>query len=215
LQRSATRASVAAVLALGEVGDQRDVPALLRVARHAHWPLPAAATYALRRVAEREDVKKKSLERSLCELTGATDPYARANVAAALAALGGATCPGLDLAGWYASGEPSVVRSAAARWLRARVTAGEVTAELSKLLATCSGDPDPLVRASCAPLATNTSRALDVVAIDRDTQRPRPQRLVALRFADASVYVGYTDANARVLLSHAPRGAVELEDPGQ
>ena len=216
LQRSAPRAGVSAVLALGEVGDQRDVAALLRVARHAHWPLPAAATFAVRRIVEREDVKKKTLERSLCELTGLTDPYARANVAAALAALGGATCPGVDLAAWYASGEPSVVRSAAARWLRARAAAGETEPSLTKLLATCSGDPDPLVRASCSPAASSGGgRALDVIARSGDGERLMSQRLIALRLPDASVYVGFTDANARVLVSRAPAGPVVLEDPGE
>ncbi len=218
LQRSAPRAGAAALLALGEVGDQRDVAALVRIARHAHWPLPAVATFALRRFAERADVKKRALERSLCELTDLADPYARANIVAGLAALGGSACPDLDLRAWYAAGEPSVVRSAVGRWLRAHALASADTGadpQLASLLARCAGDSDPLVRAACAVQPPAGVHALDIVAVDGGSEAPLRNRLVALRLPDASAFVGYTDANARVLLARVPNGVVTLENPGE
>jgi HEAT repeat protein len=219
LQRSAPRAGLAALLALGEVGDQRDITAVQRIARFAHWPLPAAATFALRRIAGRAEIKKRALERSLCELGHLRDPYARANIASSLAALGGNGCSEFDVRAWYAASEPSVVRAAAARFLRARAEQLDVNEpELLQLLATCSSDPDPVVRAACAPTRTadaEASRPIEIVAYDADGQTPLRQRLIALRFADASAFVGYTDANARVLLQHAPAGPVVLENPGE
>jgi HEAT repeat protein len=219
LQRSAPRGGMAALLALGEVGDQRDLTAIHRMARFAHWPLPAAATFALRRIAGRADIKKRALERSLCELGHLRDPYARANVASSLAALGGNGCTEFDVRAWYAASEPSVVRAAAARFLRARAEQLDTNEpELLRLLATCSSDPDPLVRAACAPLRSadgSATRPLEIVAYDADGQTLLRQRLIALRFADASAFVGYTDANARVLLMRAPVGPVVLENPGE
>lgn len=218
LQRSAPRASVAALLALGEVGDQRDITAIVRVARSGRWPLAAAATYALRRIADKPEVKKRALERALCELTVLRDPYARANIASTLAALGGSGCPDFDLRTWFAASEPSVVRAAAARFIRARAQQdGASDAELLQTLARCSSDPDPLVRAACAPrrAATPTARSVEVVAHDSDGQTPLAQRLVALRFSDASAFVGYTDANARVLWTNATDGPITLENPGE
>jgi hypothetical protein len=208
LQRSTPRASVAALLALGEVGDQRDVGALLRIAHFGRWPLPAAATFAIRRIAEQPEVKKRTLERSLCELTGLRDPYARANVVSALAVLGGGGCPDVDLRTWYAAFEPSVVRTATARFLRARAEQQDAPdLELVQMLATCSSDPDASVRAACAPSRSNLAapssvqtQSIDLIAYDGDGQTPLRQRLIALRFADASAFVGYTDANARVQL---------------
>ncbi|HKP55563.1 MAG TPA: HEAT repeat domain-containing protein, partial [Polyangiales bacterium] len=217
LQRSSPRAAVAALIALGEVGDQRDAPALLRLAEHAHWPLPAAASYALQRIALRSDVKKRTLERGLCELTQLSDPYARANVLSALAALGGGSCPDLDLRGWYAAGQPSVLRSAVARWLRVRAQGeGPADAELGHLLSECTADPDPLVRAACSPLpAPGGSQTVDLIAHGRDGETPLRQRLIALRFADGSALVAYTDANARIQLPDVPAGPITLENPGE
>lgn len=223
LQRSVPRAGLAAVVALGEVGDARDLSALLRVARFGSWPLPAAATFALRRIAEQPEVKKRALERSLCELTGLRDPYARANIASALAALGGNGCPDFDLRAWYASFEPSVVRTATARFLRVRAEReGAPDPELARALAMCSSDPDSRVRAACAPARedagepkTSRTQVVNVVAYDADGQTPLRERLVALRFPDASVFVGYTDVNARVLLSRVPAGPITLENPGE
>jgi HEAT repeat protein len=219
LQRSAPRAGIAALLALGEVGDQRDLTAVQRMARFAHWPLPAAATFALRRIAGRADVKKRALERSLCELGHLRDPYARANIASSLAALGGNGCTEFDVRTWYAASEPSVVRAAAARFLRARAEQLDTSEpDLLRLLATCSSDPDPLVRAACEPTRGGRAQSaspVEIVAYDADGQTPLRNRLVALRFADASAFVGYTDANARVLLQRAPAGPVVLENPGE
>jgi HEAT repeat protein len=222
LQRAAPRATISALLALGEIGDQREIGALLKVARFGHWPLPAAATFALRRIAEQPEVKKRALERSLCELTNVRDAHARANVASALAALGGSTCPDFDLRRWYAAGEPSVLRSAAARWLRARAeNADTPDPELTQTLAICSSDPDPFVRAACTPareapepVAAQT-QSVDIVALGGDGQTLLRQRLIALRLADASVFVGFTDENARVLLSRLPAGPIVLENPAE
>jgi HEAT repeat protein len=216
LQRSSPRASVAALLALGEIGDQRDVAGIARTARSTHWPLPAAATYALRRIAEKPDIRKRALERTLCELISLRDPYARANLVSALAVLGGNGCPELDLTTWYAATEPSVVRAGAARFMRVRAEQNPDDPQLVQLLAACSNDPDPSVSAACSPTRkVEPPRPIDVVALDGDSQGLLGQRLIALRFSDASVFVGYTDANARVLLSHAPAGPVELQNPGE
>ncbi|HKU39146.1 MAG TPA: hypothetical protein VJR89_13385, partial [Polyangiales bacterium] len=217
LQRSAPRSTLAALIALGEVGDQRDAAALVRVAERGHWPLPAAASYALARLAERGDVKKRTFERGLCELTQLSDPYARANIVSGLAALGGGSCADLDVRGWYAAGQPSVLRSAVAHWLRARADAEDgLEPELGELLAQCLGDSDPLVRAACAPLRERQAkRALDLTAHAADDETELRERLIAVRFENGTTVIAYTDANARLLLPEVPAGPITLEDPGE
>jgi hypothetical protein len=58
-------------------------------------------------------------------------------------------------------------------------------------------------------------QSIDMVAFDSDGQTLLRQKLVALRFSDTSTFVGYTDANARVLWSSAAGGPLTLENPGE
>ena len=213
LQHDGPRVSVAAALALGEVGDQRDVAALVHTAQRTLWPVPVAATFGLVRMAQRGVTKRHSMQRMLCELAGSHDPYVRANVAAGLAALAAPGCNDAQAPlHWLEASHASVVRTAAARWARA-LDPSEPSA--THALRVCAHDSDPHVASSCRaePLPAPTMQRLSVDALAADGQTPLDERLIALRLANASVFVGYTDSNGHVALTAAPSGDVTLENP--
>lgn len=226
-QNSSARTTLAAALALGEVGDERDVPALARLLRSSHWPLPAATSHALRRIAARATSRKRALERVLCGLTDHPAGYVRANLASALGALA-ARCDGLDPRRWLAPDEPSAVRAAAGYWLWALAHAEAAPdADAERALHACASDPDRLVRAACSGASRGALHAehsggawaqieLDLLATAAgDEATPLRDRLIAVRLPDTSVFVGHTDANGELYLPSVPTGAIALEDPGE
>lgn len=211
LQNDGPRVAECAVLALAEVGDERDSGALLHAAERGTWPLPAAAAYALARIAQRGVAKKHTFARSLCHLRARPDVYVQANLAAGLAALGGEPCEGTDeLRQRLASPGPSALRVASARLLRVLADP-----ESERALAACSADADPEVARACRPGVTPAADGgrLDVNVLASDGATRLRDQPVALRFDSGLVYVGRSDPNGRVLLPGALGARVVLEDP--
>jgi HEAT repeat protein len=221
LHRGSARESAAAAAGLAELGGERDVPALLKVARRTHWPVPGTAAYALSRIAARGAWKPHSARRALCDLGRSREPYVRANVAAALAALGAPACDGEgtpDPLVWLGPEHAAVVRRAAARWVHAAAAQSRIapTAARTALERCAATDVEASVRAACAapPAAVRGYDPADVYAYARDGSTLLRNALVAIESADGTVYLGRTDHNGHVRLRSAARGALELEDPG-
>lgn len=221
LHHDTPEVAAAAATALGEVGDERDLVPLVKAARHMHWPVPAATSWAIARMAERGVLKEHATARLLCDLGRARNPYVRANVAVAMGVWGAAGCPrgGPDPLVWLASAHDAGVRIAAAHWTREAATARRIDAAVARaaLDACATRDGDPDARAACAArerprASTGTSASVLARAVDGAT--PLPDGLVALRFASGAVRVGATDSGARMRLAVAPTGAVTLGDPG-
>jgi hypothetical protein len=59
-----------------------------------------------------------------------------------------------------------------------------------------------------------TFEATDIYAYARDGVTLLREAPVALKLEDGAVYLGYTDRNGHLRLPSAPRGAVQIEDPG-
>jgi HEAT repeat protein len=217
LQHDGPRVSVAAALALGEVGDQRDANALLHSAQRGTWPLPAAATFGLVRMAQRGVTKKHSLSHVLCALASSRDSYVRANVAVGMNALGAEPCGSpLEPLEWLKPDQDEVLRVAAAGWVRALSASEHANPAYAAALIACATDLEPRVAHACTAAASPASLdrpRLALFAFAPDQQTLLRDRLIALRLADASVFVGYSDTNGAVALPAAPSGAVVLEDP--
>jgi hypothetical protein len=221
LDQGGDRSAVAALNALAELGDERDLGAMLRTARRKHWPLPAAATYAVARLTLRGALKPHLAKRALCDLGKSRDPYARANVAAALAKLGTGACEdgGPDPLRWLAQAKAPAVRVAAARWTHAALTSGRVdsAAALSALDECTRVDNDATVRSACVAVPGAKMTAPTMVQTHTRTAdgdlSALPDRLVAVRLPDASVFIGYADRNGTLFLPDAPDGTIVLEDP--
>lgn len=220
LAHGSAREVAAAAIALGETGDERDLPVLAKVAKRHHWPVPAAATYALARLAQRGLLRPHAAGRMLCELGASRAPYVRANVAAALTALAAAPC---DAAGphpltWLGPEHAIVVRNAAARWAHASMAAGRLDAATATaaLRACAMDDADAGVRSVCQAktrLSIPTSPTY-IYAYGADSGAVLRNRLVALRSRDGAVMVGRTNANGQLHVKAAPTGPLQLEDPG-
>jgi HEAT repeat protein len=214
-----TRDAAAAAIALAEIGDERDLAALVKASKRQHWPVPGAAAFSLARMAQRGALRPHAAARALCDLGRSREPYVRANVAAALAALAARPCEedGPDPLRWLAPEHTPIVRAAAARWTHAALAAGKLDAAAAQsALARCSAtDVEPAVRALCTvPAAVAAVREpADVYAYAPDGTTLLRNRLVALRLADGAVFLGYTDLNGHVRLPRAPRGELRLEQP--
>jgi hypothetical protein len=206
----------AAAIAIGEIGEEQDAGALIRMAERFHWPVPASVSYSLARLARRGEIRKRSWQRKLCSLARSREPYVRANVAVALAALGAGPCEhGPDPLRWLDTDHAAAVRASAARWIRA--AAGDIPEQKARraLGACAESDPEPAVARACREAAWPALDAeVDVHAYEADGQTLLGFKLVALRLADGTVFVGYTDLNGHLRIRNAPRGAFELEYPG-
>jgi HEAT repeat protein len=223
LDQGGTRAGVAACVALAEVGDERDLGALRRVAQRRSWPLPTAATYAIAKIAIRGQIKPHVAQRALCELGASREPYVRANVAGALAQLNLAACDqgGPDPIAWLASSASPAVRFAAARWTRAALAGQRIDAKAAlAALDTCAlKDVDPHVRAVCrgedlAP--SGAASALTVQALPADAQASVPHTsdsLIAVRAPSGLVLLGYTDRKGELNAGRIEPGMVLVESP--
>lgn len=93
LKTAPTETRVAALRALAELGDQRDVKAITAALERGHWPVPGAAMYSLARMAERGALRPFAGRRTLCRFWTRRDPVLRANLRAALAHLHASGCP--------------------------------------------------------------------------------------------------------------------------
>ncbi|HEX7479758.1 MAG TPA: HEAT repeat domain-containing protein [Polyangiales bacterium] len=216
LQRSNSRITAAAIAALGELGDQRDVAALIRAAARSHWPVTATAAYALARMSQRGVVKQRSTQRVLCELGRSRDPYVRANVAAAMAAMAAPACDdGPSPLAWLDPRHAPAVRAAAAHWARAAAAVGSLPEQdVGRALRACAADADASVASACAlPGPTPASGALQTTVAADDGRALQRNRMAALRLANGAVFLGYTDDNGELLLRSAPTARFWIEDP--
>ena len=206
-----------AAIALAEIGSDRDVEALLRAAERGCWPVPPSAAYAAARITQRGATRKHSLERVLCRFTQLRDTYVLANSVAALAALGAEACDAqISPSALLDPALPSALRVAAATWLHnTRPRTPEESAQHSAALASCAADHDVAVATACMPHAqAATTPGLTLLRLsDSDGQTALPNRVVALRLPDATVFIGQTDAAGQLLLPRAETGALQLEDP--
>ena len=218
-RQASTEVMTSAVAALGEVGTARDLPVLVRAARRRHWPIPGAAAYAMARLAQRGLLKKHASHRTLCELSRSREPYVRANLAAAFAALGAGPCKdGPHPAQWLEPTHAPAVRAAAARWLWAAAQQGEIDPQQAqRILAECAQrDLEPQVAQVCRnPQTPPGEQQVSVYAYAADNETLLRRRLVGLRLSNGAVFVGFTDENAQVRLPQASTGPLLLEDPGQ
>lgn len=221
MQQGGPREVVAAVVALGEIGDHRDLLALLKVGLRHHWPVPGAVAYAVARLAQRGQLRAHADQQELCALGSSREPYVRANVAATFAVLGMGGCgeKGPDPLRWLSAEHTALVRAAAARWTLAARDAGKLDAAAANAaLERCrDGDVEGSVRKACeATAAAPVAReATDVYAYAADGTTLLRGALLALRLADGAAYLGYADSNGHLRLPSAPRGPIRLEDPGQ
>lgn len=222
LRRMTRKGSVqvlsAAAISIGEIGNERDVDELLRMAERFRWPVPASVSYALARLARRGQIERRSLAGKLCRLARSREPYVRANLAVAMASLGTGACDqGPDPLRWLDLDHASSVRASAARWVRAAATAGRIPLEKAeRALGKCArSDPEPAVARACRRGAWPALDArVDVYAYETDGESLLRFKLVALRLSDGSVFVGYTDLNGHLRIGNAPAGGFELEYPG-
>ena len=201
---------------LGEHGGPEEAALLLERGPHLPWPASAAAAFALARMARR-GVLDQSATEGLCAMGTSHDPFVRANVAVALAALAAPPCAGgPDPLGWLEPRHAAVVRAAAARWARAAADAGHLSpGPVQEALLECAADTlAPDVAAVCArPHLPPLDADADVFAYGPDGEHVLGSRLVALRLSDGSVWMTRTDANGHLRLRGAPRGELTLEDP--
>lgn len=208
---------LAAAGALGEHGDSSDAERLLALAQRAPWPVPAASSFSIARMAFAGRLEPSAaLTSRLCALGRLRDGNVRANVAVTLAALGGASCPDSSPAAWLTSSASVAVRAASARWLRAtmRADAADRDAARRALDRCVDSDAAPEVveacRATSEPLRDSV---VDAYAYGPGASARLAGSLVALRLADGSVLVLRTDPLAHVWLGRAPRGRIAIDDP--
>ncbi|GAB5550006.1 MAG: hypothetical protein SangKO_097660 [Sandaracinaceae bacterium] len=221
LEQPSTTLQTQAASVMGEHGTAEEAQLLLERGADLPWPASAAAAFALARLARRgvlqEAGPQDAAHAGLCRLGASHDPFVRANVATALAALAAPPCAsGPHPLGWLERRHAGVVRAAAARWARAAADAGHVPrATVAEALERCASEPlAPEVAEVCAsPALPPMNTEADVYAYAPDGERVLGSHLLALRLSDGSVWVTRSDPNGHLRLSNAPAGALALEDP--
>lgn len=217
LDRDAPSLRLVTASVLGERGGPREAARLLARGPELPWPTSAAAAFSLARLARRGVIDLDGAHEGLCRMATSHDPFVRANVATAMAALSAPPCPsGAHPLAWLSREHAGVVRSAAARWARAAADAGHVPeAAVEEALARCADEPllPEVARVCSRPVLPPLSARADVFAHAPDGLSLLPRRTVALRLADGSVWVTRTDANGHLRLDDAPEGPLLLEDP--
>ncbi|HJL14853.1 MAG TPA: HEAT repeat domain-containing protein [Sandaracinaceae bacterium LLY-WYZ-13_1] len=218
LTRPSVSLQTQAASVLGEHGGTTEAQLLLERAPDLPWPASAAAAFSLARLARRGILESgESTFGGLCRLGTSHDPFVRANVAIALAALSAPPCPsGAHPLAWLERRHAAVVRAAAARWAHSAAESGHIpTAPASQALDACAAEPLAAeVAEVCArPTLPPMDAQADVFAHAPDGERLLASRLVALRLADGTVWLTRTDANGHLRLHDAPRGPLSLEDP--
>lgn len=199
-------ARAAAWIALGATGDASDVERLVRGVRESSGPIAAAAAFGLAQRLRREPEAPVD-DRALCALLARRDAYVRANVTIALA-LRRVVCEDRAPSTYLGREHAEPVRAAAARWAAA-------VGGYDEALARCATeDLAPNVAEACAhPELPPLDAHVDVHAFAGDGRTRLRHALVALRLADGTALVAWTDANGRLLWPLAPRGPIQLDDP--
>ena len=222
LSRGTGREAAAAAAGLAELGDERDVPALLKAAKRLHWPVPGTAAYALARIAARGVWKPHSARaRAVRARALARTVRARQRRRRACRALGAAHAKTTARRiRWHGSARNTrrSCAAAAAHWATRRRREGRIDAGVaSAALERCAAsDVESSVRAACAapPATVRGYEATDVYAYGRDGIELLRNALVAIELADGTTYLGRTDHNGHVRLRQAARGPLQLQDPG-
>lgn len=199
-------ARAAAWIALGATGDVSDVERLVRGVRESPGPIAAAAAFGLAQRLRR-DPEAPVDGAAVCALLARRDAYVRANVMVALATRG-VSCEDRAPSTYLAREHAEPVRAAAARW------AAAVTGHDEALARCATEDLAPNVAEACAhPELPPLDAHVDVHAFAGDERTRLRHALVALRLADGTALVAWTDANGRLLWPLAPRGPIQLDDP--
>ncbi len=208
----------AAAASLGEHGTHQDAKVLLKLA-HRQWPVSAAATFSLARMARRGALPEPTAKR-VCALLRSRDPYVRANAMVALSYGGIFKCRGTKPAEFLeqsdAPRQSARVRVAAMWWLARAHHAGSVTAKrFHQAIRRClETELSPDVLRVCAhPKLEKKKEEADVYVYASNRRDLLRNRLVAISFADGSSLLVRSDRNGHVRLSRAPRGPLKLEDP--
>lgn len=202
---------------MGEHGGTREAALLLERGPTLPWPASAAAAFALARMARRGVLDVDQAHDGLCAMSASHDPFVRANVATAMAALAAPPCAsGVHPLGWLDRAHAAIVRGAAARWARAAADAGHLSpAPVEEALSACAEEPlAPRVAEICArPILAPLEETADVYAYAADQRSVLTSRLIALQLADGSVWITRTDSNGHLRMHNVPRGPLRLEDP--
>jgi HEAT repeat protein len=211
-------AALVALSRLGEHGGREEAEWLLGRAGTLPWPRSAAASFAIARLGRRGFLEAGDVP-AICALGRSHDPWVRANLAVALAALGAGACEGdgPDPLRWLEPPRSAVVRAAAARWAHAAASRGAIdAARVSEALARCARAPlpGPAERACAAPALPPCDDVADIVAWSADGRTVLERTIVALRLADGTVFVTETDDGGRIQLAGVPAGALALDLPG-
>lgn len=205
-EHTAPPTRAAAWIALGVVGDASDVVRLIRGVNESPGPLAAAAAFGLAQQLRRDPAATVDAE-TLCALLSRRDAYVRANVMIALAARE-IRCEDRAPATYLGREHAEPVRAAAARW------AAAVGGNDEALTRCAAEDLAPNVAEACAsPALPPLDSDVDVFAFEGDGRSRLRSSLVALRLADGSALVAWTDANGRLVWPLAPRGPIQLDDP--
>lgn len=220
------RELTAAAGALGQHGGRRDAEHLFEAASKQPWPIKGAIAFGLARMAKRGVLDEPRDRERLCRLAESREPYVRANVAAALAALQAPPCSAqVNPLAWMNLAHAPVVRGAAARWAWRLEAAGTLPSETTRqrLLQCVERNLDPSVTAFCEADGASggrnkpqlPDRRADLYVYGPDGKTLLRDRLVAVRFSDGSVWVAFTDVNGHLYLPGAPSGRMWVEDPAQ
>lgn len=209
LLQEQSEVQLGALLGLAEVGNARDLPALLRIAHRNEFPLPAAVAYAIGRWLDRDAIAARTAARALCKLTRHRGPLLHANLAAALAKAAAGPCdPSFEPATLLLPERSLAERLAGARWLVAAAAAGRITeASAATQLSRCaSEDPQRPVREVCRHATTLTPTAPSRPRSPRDT--PPESKEAPPRGSEAAAQA--TPGPARAV---RPAQLLEVEGP--
>ena len=209
----------AATASLGEYGPDH-VGRLLSLVEDGAFPVDAAAAFAVARIARRGGLPETIETGRLCRLARHRGPFVRANLAMTLASRGVARCEeGPDPADWLNPQHAAAVRAAAAVWLGTihddEGNDPDIRRRARRVLARCAErELTANVRERCVnPNPPELDADADVYVYGGDGETLLLDRLVALRFADGTVLVTYSDANGHVRWPHVANGPVILTDP--
>lgn len=220
LKTATGQTRIAALTALAEVGDQRDVKAVVAALERGHWPVPAAAMFSLARMAERGALRPFASRRILCRLADRADPILRANLATALGHLGAERCPKASPETWLTPQHPLVVRTAALRWrqqLEANKSSDPETGsgpETGSSAPDCSTlSPQQALWSACQQPAPAGSPPATLTVWNEREMRPLGSRLIALQFANGSIQLATTDDNGRARVAATAAPLWQVFDP--